>query len=236
MENQNPNQSVPENSGNATNEIEKKHIHAALSEGEIAKKSKVKKAIGIFLAEDAENIKDHLVDDYIKPRAQTFGLDLVRKFKEFLLDNITDIARTMIFGETKKTSDSEYKTGYYDGNSKVYYTSYYNGGYSYEDTSYRPAVKQETPSAAKLIVIKIPSYGKAEEIKGELLAIYKRFHAVPVADYYQMFQDKNGKPLIHVTKEHYNFGWKEFKEDIKIVYNTDLKGYQLILPKLVPLD
>ena len=54
-----------------------RHVITPVANGKTAEKSKIKKAIGIFIAEDAYDMKDHLVDEYIAPRARSFGMELV---------------------------------------------------------------------------------------------------------------------------------------------------------------
>lgn len=222
MENQNPNK--------------ERHIVMPVAHGETPEKSKMQKAIGVFLAEDAYDIKDHIVDEYIAPRAKSFGLELVRKVKEFILDNIIDIARTMLFGDGKPKGSSNDYTSYYNG-SKVYYTSYYNGHDSYEGAPYSvyksssvsDSVSSNISRPANTIEPLELAYGEAERVRDDLVGLSKKFTYVPVADYYQLCSRKD---LIRDVD--WNYGWKNLSlDDIKIVKCTKPYKYQLILPKLI---
>ena len=212
------------------NQNKEKHVVLPVANGKTPEKSKMQKAIGVFLAEDAYDIKDHIVDEYIAPRAKSFGLELVRKSKEFILDNIVDIARTILFGDNKPKGSSSDYTSYYDG-SKVYYTSYYNGRDSYEGTPYS-VYKSSTISSnmsrpANTLESLDLSYGDAERVRDNLVGLANKFPYVPVADYYQLC---NRKDLIRDVD--WNYGWKGLTiNDIKIVNGSKAYVYWIILPK-----
>lgn len=205
-----------------------RHVHAPVAEGKIVEKSKFQKAIGIFLEEDATDIKTH-VNDYIEERAKSFGKEMKRKAKEFILDNINGAAEIMLFGKGRRSGNgdsSTYKSGTYNGQNVVY-TSYYTG----DGSSSATKVQDNREVGTRLKIITLPSYGKAEDVKGEILSLSKRYPNVSVGDYYQLCG-------IAPAKEDFNFGWKKeqiLSSPIEIVYSAKAEGYQLILPRPVSL-
>ena len=96
------------------------HIHKPITESKELTDSKLLKAAKVFLAEDIEQITGSLVEDYVKPRAESFGLDMVRKVKEFIFDSFNDLMRKLLFGGSAGSGKS-----YYNG-QKVNYVSYNN--------------------------------------------------------------------------------------------------------------
>ena len=211
-------------------EQENNHQLKPLTEGKVIEKTGLQKALSVFLAEDMDDIKDSIYDEYIKPRAKSFVKDSIVKFKEFLLDNLYGIGEMMLFGKRKSGghyNGNSYNSGYYNGTKVNYqsYTSYYNG----DDSSYK---RVETPvvDPRSIKMIGIPSYGKAEEVKGELISLVKRYTKASVADYYQLA----GAPCV---KQDFNYGWKMLDPgSIEVAYNAKIGMYVLSLPKPVPLD
>jgi len=213
------------------NKEPERHVHAPVTTGKVTEKSKFQKALGIFLEEDAVDIKSN-VNNYIQDRAKSFGKEMKRKAKEFILDNINGAAEIMLFGKGRRSGsgDTPYKSGTYSGQNVVY-TSYYSG-----DGSAAPKATDNREPGTRLKAITIESYGKAEAVKSELISLSRRYPTVSIGDYYQMFTDENGNPLVRVAKEDFNFGWKGPIENIEIVYVAKATGYQLVLPRPVPIN
>lgn len=199
------------------------HVHQAITEGKVVEKSKLQKAASIFFEEDMDSIKDSIVDDYIKPRAKDFLRDSIRKVKEYLVENITAAAEIFFFGKTDKAN----RKGTYNG-QKVNYVSYYgnDGGYSYYGNNRNANTARDPVTSIRRV--SIPSFGKAEAVLTELIAIARKYNAATTADYYQ---------LVGVTpsKEDFNFGWFDFV-GVQVIYDSSSGGYILTLPKPVPLD
>lgn len=217
---------MPDQNQNSNKEPER-HVHAPVAEGKVVEKSKFQKALGIFLEEDATDIKAH-VNDYIEERAKSFGKEMKRKAKEFILDNINGAAEIMLFGKGRRSGSgdgSSYKSGTYNGQNVVY-TSYYSG-----ESSSATKVQDNREVGTRLKIITLPSYGKAEDVKGELLSLCKRYPNVSVGDYYQLCG-------IAPAKEDFNFGWKKdqlLNAPMDIIYSAKAEGYQLILSRPVSL-
>ena len=199
------------------------HVHKAVTSGKVEEKSKLQKAAALFFEEDMDSIKGSIMDGYIKPKANEFMKDSIRKVKEFIVDNITGAAEIIFFGSTKKRGNG---SGWYNG-SKVNYVSYYNGGYDY-DGGYRSEPKHEMDRDPNthLKRIVISSYGKAQEVLGELIGFTKRYSVATVGDYYQ---------LVDLTPTNIDFGYGWF--DLVSVQIVKVSGgYMIDLPKPVPLD
>ena len=74
------------------------HVTAPITHTEEHKDSTLMKAAKVFFSEDIDHVTDSIVDEFVKPRAMSFGMDLVKKIKEFLFDSITDFAGSIFFG------------------------------------------------------------------------------------------------------------------------------------------
>ena len=202
---------------------DKVHVHQAITTGTVVEKSKLQKAAAIFFEEDIDNIKDSIVDDYIKPRAKDFLKESIRKVKEFIVDGITGMAEIAFFGKTDKVN----RKGTYNG-QKVNYVTYYgnDGGYDYYSNHRNNTSNRDPVTSVRRIAIS--QKGQAEAVLTELISLSRKYQAVPVADYYQLVG-------VSPTKEDFNYGWFDFV-GVQVVYDSSVGGYVLTLPKPVPLD
>lgn len=175
------------------------HVTAPITHTEEHKDSTLMKAAKVFFSEDIDHVTDSIVDEFVKPRAMSFGMDLVKKIKEFLFDSITDFAGSIFFGRgpngntynrngSSYTSYSKYGKGYNNYPSGYNYNSYsepdnyyyYNGSYYRNDQPHvavRHDIVRERP---------IESEGKALEVLNTLKHVIRASndHYVYVADYY----------------------------------------------------
>lgn len=202
-----------------------------ITKGVEVKDSTLKKAAKLFFAEDIDHVTDSIVDEFVKPRATSFGLDLVKKFKEFMFKSLSDLAHEIIFGNGGKKSDSYYNNGY-SSYTKYYYGDDYYGssGYKYRSTS-GPDDREAPHDQVKKVAI--PSHGEALDVLNNLrsdMAMNER-RQVSIASYYQ---------LVGLNKEinslDYSFGWKRGMLDGNIPITYMGKGYVINFPKPVPLD
>lgn len=200
------------------------HILKTIVEGKEVSESPVKKAAKMFLAEDIEDIAGSIVDDFVKPRTKSFGLDMVKKLKEFVFDSINDLARKMIFGSTSSNS----KSGYYNG-SRVNYVSYYNGDSSdyYGSSGYYRNDAIGSDPVTNLKRVSIPDYGKAKEVLTELRMCIKHYDKASVADYYQAVG-------LQVNKNDFVWGWAGNSLDNAQIIRAG-RAYIIDLPKPVPI-
>lgn len=175
------------------------HVTAPITHTEEHKDSTLMKAAKVFFSEDIDHVTDSIVDEFVKPRAMSFGMDLVKKIKEFLFDSITDFAGSIFFGRgpngntynrngSSYTSYSKYGKGYNNYPSGYNYNSYsepdnyyyYNGSY-YRNDQPHVAVRQDIVRERP-----IESEGKALEVLNTLKHVIRASndHYVYVADYY----------------------------------------------------
>ena len=207
-----------------------KHVHKSVTTGKPVEKSKLQKAAALFFAEDLDNIKGSIVDDYIRPRSKEYAKDAVRKFRKFIFDTFVGAAETIFFGKAQGPE----KRGYYNGQSVNYY-SYYDGGYSSNSGgSSSNNVKRSPISHLKVIEIvggpdedgvERDAFYHANRVVGEMVAIGKRYPAVSVADYYQLVN-------VVPTEMDFDWGWQGF---IGADLIESKNGYIIDLPKPVPL-
>ena len=195
----------------------KGHVEKRITEGKVHEKGPLEKAVGVFLAEDFETVKGHIMDDYISPRLTDFAKDAVRKVKRFIIDSIAGAAEIALFGK------SERRDGYYNRGDRPYSSYYYRYGDSYSQENRN---QEEHKIRSLVMPIEIPSYGKAEEVLGELIAITKKYPCASVGDYYDLVG-------IQPSSVDYDRGWFDLV-DVKIIEGRD--GYILDLPKPVPLN
>ncbi len=202
------------------------HVHKAIADGKEIDKTKLQKAIGVFISEDLDSIKGSIMEDYIKPRFRDYVKETIRKGKEAIIDSSTSALEIMLFGDSKKKN----KTGDYNG-QKVNYVSYYTGGNQYGESYGYYTKSNDAPKpdpATRLRTIYIQSYRNAEEVVTELISLADRYTAVSIADYYQLV----GVPT---TKQDYMFGWtKQSIRGASVVHTRD--GYTINFPKPIPLD
>ena len=199
-----------------------------ITEGIEVKDSTLKKAAKLFFAEDIDHVTDSIVDEFVKPRATSFGLDLVKKFKEFMFNSLSDLARELIFGNGGKKPDSYYSNGY-SSYTKYYYGDDYYGssGYKYRSTS-GPDDREAPHDQVRRIAIKDSGDARAivDALRSNIAMSEKG--CTSVADYYILVQYK-------VDRLDYNFGWKRgMLDNVGIEYTR--QGYVINFPKPVPLD
>lgn len=208
-------------SGETKPTVNKGHVTKRIVEGKKVEKGPLEKAVGVFLAEDLNTVKGHIMDDYIAPRAADFAKDAIRKLKRFLIDSAAGMLEIALFGK------STGRDSYYDRRGDRPYSSYYYrsaNGYSRDD---RDRERDGEARIRSLVMpVEIPSYGKAEEVLGELIAITKKYPCASVGDYYDLVG-------IQPSSVDYDRGWFDLI-DVKIVAGRD--GYILDLPKPVPLN
>lgn len=198
-------------------------IHRPIVEGKEITDSPLMKAAKVFLAEDIEQVTGSLVEDFVKPRAESFGLDMVRKVKEFIFDSFNDLLRKLLFNGSSNGSSR----GYYNGDG-VNYVSYYNGNSSdyYGANVYNRNNNYSSDPRDHLKRIAIPSYGKAKEVLDELKRNIKAYGKTSIGDYYQAVDQP-------VTKIDFSYGWaRGMLDNVEIV---PIRGgaYTLDLPKPV---
>lgn len=211
------------------------HITKAIVKTEEQKDSRLKKAVKVFFSEDIDHVTDSIVDEFVKPRAKSFGMDLVRKTKEFLYTSFVDFAGSLFFdrrsnnssynrGNSSYTSYSNYSKDYnYSSYSEPDNYYYYNGAYYKNDQPperVRHDIVRERP---------IKDYGKAKQVLDDLKYIIRTTeeHYAFVGDYYV---------AIGVTPSQLDYDWVwagNMLDNCKKPKYTN-RGYILELPRPIP--
>lgn len=221
------------------------HITTPITHTEEHKDSTLMKAAKVFFSEDIDHVTDSIVDEFVKPRAMSFGMDLVKKIKEFLFDSITDFAGSIFFGRgpsgntynrngSSYTSYSKYGKGYSNYSSGYNYNSYsepdnyyyYNGSYYRNDQPkemVRHDIVRERP---------IRQAGEAQEVIDTLRTIIKTSngHFAYVADYYLAI----GVKYTDLDPLDFEYIWAGSMLD-KCKPRYTKGGYVLDLPKPIPI-
>ena len=188
-------------------------------DGKVVEKTKFQKAVSLFFAEDMDTVTDSVMDDFFKPRLKRFGKEATLKLRQFIADSLKGCIDIVIFGNNKK-SDSSY--GSYSSGTYKNYSVYYSDEYGTPSRSYSSVNVDDY--GFKLI--EIPSYGKCEEVKTELMKEIGRYGKVSIAKYYEFTG-------IRPVSTDYNYGWKGDLSPVKITPYRD--GYLLDLPRPVPM-
>lgn len=210
------------------------HITKPIVETKEIEDSRFKKAAKMLFSEDIDRMTDSIMDDFVRPRTRSFGMDLLKKSKEFIYNSIVDFFGGIFFGTssgsrgsssynrngTKYTSYSKVSSPYSNEFQDDYY--YYNGSYR-KDTvppdSIPHDIVRERP---------ISDAGKAQEVLDELkhVILTTKEHAATVADYYIAIGAK-------VTPLDYEYCWNGSMLD-KCKPRYTRRGYVLDLPRPVP--
>lgn len=206
----------------------------AVTNGVEIEDSPLKKAAKLFFAEDIDHVTDSIVDEFIKPRTRSFGLDLVKKFKEFMFNSLSDLARQLIFGNGSSKRSDYYGDGYTSYTKYHYGDDYYGNGSSYYYKSNNSSGNVDNKPRDQVRKIGIETLGKAQEVLNDLrteIATSEK-HQASIATYYQLV----GRSSI-VNKIDFEYGWKNgmLDTDIPIRY-VGKEGYLICLPKPVMLD
>lgn len=210
------------------------HITKVIVETEEVKDSAFKKAAKVFFSEDIDRVTNSIVDDFVKPRTKSFGLDLIKKLKEFMYSSITDFAGSIFFGRGSSGSSSYSKNGAnytsyskYGGKS-AYYNEYADDYYWYNGSYYKNDRPADTIQHDIIRERPIRDSGKAQEVLDELKYIARttKEQCVAVGDYYTAV----GAPVDSLD---YEFVWTgPMLEKCRPRYTR--RGYILDLPRPVP--
>lgn len=177
------------------------HITKPIVQAEEVKDSAFKKAAKIFFSEDIDHVTDSIVDEFVKPRTMSFGMDLVRKTKEFLYNSFVDFAGSIFWGKgpsnngygrnnSSYTSYSKYGKGYNGYSGNYNYNSYYNqepDNYYYYNGAYYN--NNQPPEMIRHDIVRerpVKEEGKSKQVINDLRHVIRttKDHCVSVADYY----------------------------------------------------
>ena len=204
---------------------------------EEVKDSAFKKAAKMFFSEDIDHVTDSIVDEFVKPRATSFGMDLIKKTKEFLYNSFTDFVGSLFFGSRNPNGGS------YTSYSKPYRSNYNYNSYSYNYNGYNDPDdyywyngnyykgNNQPPETVRHDIVRerpIKDAGKAQEVIDRLRYVIRstKDHYVAVADYYVAVGAK-------VDALDYEWVWVgPMLDGCKPIYTR--KGYILNLPHPVP--
>lgn len=212
------------------------HITKTIVETKEVEDSRLKKAAKMFFSEDIDHMTDSIMDDFVRPRTRSFGMDLLKKSKEFVYNSIVDFFGGIFFGTRSgsyKSSGTSYSRGgaSYTSYSKVSspYSNEYADDYYYYNGSYRKDTVP--PDNIQHDIVRerpIRDAGKAQEVLDELrhVILTTKEHAATVADYYIAVGAK-------VTPLDYEYCWNGSMLD-KCKPRYTRRGYILDLPKPIP--
>ena len=213
---------------NKNDKSESLHIKKALVEGEPPKDSAVKRAAKVFFSEDIDHVTDSIMDDFVKPRTKSFGLDLVRKIKEFVYDSTKDFIGRLLFGSSGSVGGSKYYSS--SGSTYTSYATKFTDEYVWEDGRYVKATRSNLEYRDRVHERPL-RYGEATEVLNELKAVIKKYGKAYVADYYSAVK------MDITNSRDYDFCWKgNMLDSIKEPKITGSGYYILNLPRPVPVE
>lgn len=125
------------------------------------KKSALLSLADIFIPSDLNNLKEHLINDVLRP-----------KIEDTIVELVTDGIKLLVYKDTKKRKK---KSGVY-----IDYTDRFGGGVSSSSTRNRGRQRYNPDE------IIIDSRGEAEDVRDQLLAIIEKYHLATVGDFYEL--------------------------------------------------
>ena len=216
------------------------HIKKPIAAGKEIKDSPIKKAAKVFFAEDIDKVVNSIGDDFIKPRAKSFGNDLIQKFKRFMFDSWTGFVGRILWGNSSSTKSNNYYNDYngYDNSSRSSYTSYatkYSDDYYYNGNYYKSNVPYSSVPHDIVRERAIESEGEAYEVLRALKDAIRDYGFCSIADYYMAVSKSNDDRPPAIDKLDYQYGWRgDMLSHILKPTPVPAGGFILNLPKPVP--
>lgn len=171
------------------------------------KKSELQKFAGIFISEDAANVKSYIFMDVLVPA-----------IKKAVSDIVTDGIDIILYGGSGKTKRSSTNA------SRVSYRSYYDNPNN--DHRYDVPAARSRITAYNYDDITIPSRSEAEDVLARMEETIAEYGVVSVGDYYD---------LVGVTGNYTDnkYGWTSLRTADIVRSNG---GYMIRLPKAIPIN
>ncbi len=171
------------------------------------KKSEFEKLAGIFISEDASNVKSYILMDVLVPA-----------IKKAVSDIVTDGIDIILYGGSGKGKRSSTNA------SRVSYRNYYDNPSN--DRHYDVPAARSRTTAYDYSDITIPSRREAEDVLARMEETLAEYGMVSVGDYYD---------LVGVTGNYTDnkYGWTSLRTADIVRSNG---GYMIRLPKATPLS
>lgn len=185
---------------------EEKRVKKVVSGKATTKKNEARRFTGLFVSEDAANVKSYVLMDVLVPA-----------IKKAISDIVTDGIDMILYGESKGGRRSR-------SSSNVSYRSYYDD----RDRDRRDRDRDGRGGSGRFDYddIVFDTRGDAERVKEEMMDTIDRYGMVTVADMYDMAD-------LTVPHTANRYGWFNIRTaEVVRVRN----GYVLKLPKAMPID
>ena len=184
------------------------------------KKNVVQKIFAQFVEEDAESIKDYIIDDVVIP-----------KVKDLIYDGISGaVGRSLYGGGPKPTSNvKRYGTSSYPSTPYTSYSSRYSHG-----SSTNSFIAPREPRRLRKIIIDdliFDTRDEAETVLKKLLEIYFEYGNASISDLYECAELDDD---VAYTDDSY--GWMKDVNGLESAYIDHVRdGWKLYLPPVKPL-
>lgn len=170
------------------------------------KENNTRKVAGLFVSEDAANVKSYVVMDVLVPA-----------IKKAICDIVTDGISMILYGESRGGNRS--RTG------SVSYRSYYDDRDDRRRISERNSSRNQNGRFDYEDIV-FETRGDAELVREQMLDILDKYGMVTVADMY----DLSGETAPYTASK---YGWFNIRtSEVSRIHD----GYILKLPKAMPID
>ena len=167
------------------------------------KKSELGKLRSAIVSEDSKNVSNHLLFDVLVPA-----------LKNAVSDMVTDGINMVLFGDSKRSSGTSRRAGYYSYDTR------------YNETRDNYARRSTRSSGYEFDDIIITTRGEAEAVLNQMRGILEQFGVVRVADFYELV----GEEADYTDNK---YGWSGLRT-ADVAHVRD--GYILRLPKATLID
>ena len=175
------------------------------------RENKGRKFADVFLAEDFESVKSHVVHDLFIPFV-----------KKLIFEGLKDTAEMMLWGKTGRSGSSS-------SSNKINYRSYYDDGRDrdrYRDRDRDRDREGSYSSRFNYEDLVFETRADAEAVRRQMSDIIDQYDFVSIGDLYDM-ADRTAPPTA------FNYGWYNVsRAEVQRVYD----GYIIKLPKASPRE
>lgn len=205
----------------APKQEEKKDIQPVVSAGSAkrVKPSNTQKVAGMFFGGNAEDIKEHIVQDVVVPTVRN-GLHTV-------ISSFVD----SIFGGPASNTNGRYASPY----NRENYTSYSSARSSSYSNRTQTNYQRPDPAMLEYDQIVFKTMGDAQMVLDQMYEVLREYGIVTIADLIKLARVDDGSYVDNNWTDN-NYGWKYLRPDLLPRYSVMKQGYILPLSQPIAID
>ena len=154
----------------------------------VKKKSKGQRAVESFLGQEAESVRDHIVDDLIIPSAKDAMSNMCGSIVDFFNDMFHEFIDAIFFGTSGETTRTKASETYVS----------YQGYYSNKNKKRSIPEKKSEYSRHSIEELEYPSFETALKVRNDLVDTIENYGQASVADLFSLSEQ--------------TLDWAEYKE------------------------